>query len=90
MPPSETPNTVARDEPAASITARMSSIRSSIVGGLEAGSDMPVPRLSNTINRENDASRVKNRARFGSSHATSTCDTKPGAITRSVGPSPST
>ena len=51
---------------------------------------MPVPRLSNTINRENEASRVKKRARFGSSHATSTCDTKPGAITRSVGPSPST
>ena len=90
MPPSETPNTVARDEPAASITARMSSIRSSIVGGLVAGSDMPVPRLSNTINRENDARRVKKRARLGSSHATSTCETKPGTRTRSVGPSPST
>ena len=72
MPPSEMPKIAARAEPTASITAPMSSIRSSIDGGLATGSDIPVPRLSNTINRENDASRVRNRASRGSSHATST------------------
>ena len=39
---------------------------------------MPVPRLSNTISRENEASRVRNRASRGSSQATSTWETKPG------------
>ena len=51
---------------------------------------MPVPRLSNTISRENDASRVRNRASRGSSHATSTWETNPGTRTRSIGPSPTT
>jgi hypothetical protein len=41
------------------MTARMSFIRSSIDGGSATGSDIPVPRLSNTINRENDASRLR-------------------------------
>ena len=49
VPPSDMPNSVPRREPTASITARMSSIRSSIDGGLSTGSDMPVPRLSNMI-----------------------------------------
>ena len=72
------------------MTARMSSIRSSIVGTLVVGSDMPVPRLSKTINREKDARRIKKWARFGSSQATSTCETNPGTRTRSKGASPST
>ena len=71
MPPSDIPNRVPRREPAASITARMSSIRWSIDGGLTTGSDMPVPRLSNTISRENDASRPRKWASRGSSQATS-------------------
>ena len=55
-PPSESPTSAARSEPAASITARTSSIRSSRVGpGI--GSESPVPRLSKRISRENEASR---------------------------------
>ena len=84
------PSTAARSDPTASMTAPMSSIRSSIDGGPATGSDIPVPRLSKMINRENDASRVRKRASVGSSQATSTCETKPGTRTRSTGPSPST
>ena len=84
------PNIAARAEPTASMTAPMSSIRSSIDGGLATGSDMPVPRLSNTISRENDASRVEKPGKAGSSHATSTWETKPGTRTRSIAPSPMT
>jgi hypothetical protein len=90
VPPSETPKMAARCEPTASITARMSSIRSCIVGALVAGSDMPVPRLSKTISRANDARRVRRWARFGSSQASSTWETNPGTSTRSIGASPST
>ena len=60
--PSKTPSRAARSEPAASSTARMSSIRSSGGGMPSTGSDMPVPRLSNTIRREKDASRRRKRA----------------------------
>ncbi len=47
----------ADSEPMASITARMSSIRSS--SGVAPGtrSDMPIPRLSNRISRLNSARR---------------------------------
>lgn len=54
------PSRTARWEPAASMTARMSSIRSLKVGGFGTGSDRPVPRLSNRIRRLNDVSRFKN------------------------------
>src|SRR5438876_221600 len=54
LPPSEAPKMAARSEPTASITARTSSIRCSSVGSWSAGtgSDIPVPRLSNRITRE--------------------------------------
>lgn len=89
-PPSDEPNSAARSEPAASITARTSSIRSSRVAASVTRSDKPVPRLSNKINRENDASRRKNRANGGHYHATSKFDTGEGENTRSNGPSPTT
>ena len=80
LPPSEAPNTVARSEPTASITALTSSIRCSSVGSSRSGtgSDIPVPRLSKRMSREKEASRSKQWARLGSSHASSTCDTQPG------------
>ncbi len=80
FPPSEAPNTTARSEPAASSTARRSSIRCSSDGSafVGTGSDMPVPRLSNRISRENAASRWKPAERSGSSQASSTCETQPG------------
>src|SRR5215469_7429752 len=48
---SEAPNTAARSDPAASITARISSLRSSSVGTPATRSDRPVPRLSNRSTR---------------------------------------
>ena len=80
FPPSECPSSAARSDPAASITARTSSIRSSSVGRRSSGtgSERPVPRLSKTIRRANDASRRRNRAYEGSSHITSTFETHPG------------
>ena len=64
FPPSEKPNTAARSDSAASITARTSSIRSSSVGSEDSatGSDSPVPRLSNRISLEKLARRRKNRS----------------------------
>ena len=50
------PIRAARDEPTASITARMSSIRASRVGAPTTRSDIPVPRLSKMMRRENEAS----------------------------------
>ena len=65
-------------------------MRSSSAGVSETGtrSDSPVPRLSNTISRVNDARREKNDAMASCSHCSSTFDTKPGMNTRSVGPPP--
>ena len=62
------------------MTARTSSIRCSSVGGsvVGTGSDIPVPRLSKRISRENDINRSKPRARSGSSQASSTCEIQPG------------
>ena len=52
---------------------------------------MPVPRLSNRINRANELRRSMNEAASGMSQKCSTCDTVPGACTRSTGlPSPVT
>ena len=53
-------------------------------------SDIPVPRLSKTISRENDASRSRNRACSGLYHASSTSETQGGAHTSSRDPSPTT
>jgi hypothetical protein len=54
------------------------------------GSEAPVPRRSNMISRENEASVRKNRAIPGSSQAMSRWPKLPVVITRSGGPSPST
>ena len=89
-PPSEIPNSVACSDPAASITARTSSIRCSSVGRVATGSESPVPRLSSRIKRQKDVSRRRNLANDGSSQAFSTCETQPGTRTRSNGPSPTT
>ncbi len=52
--PSEIPTTAARSHSLASITARRSSIRSSVDGISLTRSDRPVPRLSNKVTRAND------------------------------------
>ena len=52
-------------------------------------SDIPVPRRSNTISRENDAIRSKKRAKSGTSHI-SMFDRNDGTSTTSSGPSPTT
>jgi len=49
--PSEKPARVARFDPAASITTRMSSIRSSSEGAPVIRSDRPWPRLSKVMTR---------------------------------------
>ncbi len=69
--PSETPTVAARSLPTASITTRMSSMRSSSVGRRSAGSrsDSPVPRLSHMITRPKVASRSSQRAWAGCSSA---------------------
>ena len=54
-----------------------SSMRCSRVGRCVTGSDSPVPRWSNRISRENEASRLKNRANDGSFQKYSRCDTHP-------------
>src|SRR5437773_4995291 len=55
--PSEAPNRLARSMPTASITARISSARSSSVAILTGRSDSPVPRLSNRIRRQKRLNR---------------------------------
>ena len=45
----------------------------------EVRSDMPVPRLSKGIRRQNEAETLKKRARARDDHTASTFDTKPGA-----------
>ncbi len=58
-PPSETPNSAGYSTSAASSTARRSSMRSSIGGTWDTGSDSPVPRLSQTISRDMSAESVR-------------------------------
>jgi hypothetical protein len=89
-PPSETPTTAARSDPAASSTERSSSARSSSVRGCATGSDRPVPPRSIRISRLNEASRPSIAAKWGSSQTCSTCDTQPGTSTMSSAPSPTT
>ena len=57
---SESPKERGSPLPAASITARTSSVRVSRFGAPLAGSDMPVPRLSKRISRENGPRVVMN------------------------------
>src|SRR5215211_5622233 len=59
------PNRAARSLPAASITARTSSIPSSRVATPLTLSERPVPRLSNRISRLKELKREKKRARAG-------------------------
>ena len=61
VPASAHPNRTAESIPKASITARMSSIRSSSVATLGIRSDIPVPRLSNVTTRLNVPSRSRKR-----------------------------
>ena len=80
----------ARSDPAASMTARMSSMRTSAEAKSATRSESPVPRLSNRISRENVASLAKNSP-GGPSHAySSAVKTEPSTNTRSKGPSPTT
>ena len=92
LPPSEAPKTAARSEPAASRTSRISSMRCSSVGRRSLGtlSERPVPRLSNRIKREKDASLRRKRAYSGTSQLSSTFEIQPGTQIRSNGPSPTT
>jgi len=90
-PPSDTPTTAARSEPAASITARTSSIRFSMSAIPATRSDTPVPRLSKTIRRQKDAIRSrKARCTPPGSKARSTFEIPGGIQTTSNGPSPTT
>ena len=59
-PPSETPSSAARSDPAASMTALTSSIRSSSVP-ICTRSERPMPRLSKRISRAKDARRSQKR-----------------------------
>ncbi len=59
-------------------------------GAPRTGSDIPVPRRSNVIRRENDARRRNIRATDGSSHTCSTAQIHVGTQRRSTGPSPIT
>ena len=65
-------------------------MRVSRLGAPLTGSDMPVPRLSNLISRENDPRPLMKSPMPGSLHCNSTCVTKPGTKMTSNGPSPAT
>ena len=89
-PPSDTPQSAARSDPTASMTARTSSMRCSSVGMALTRSESPVPRLSKRMSRANEAMRSICGPMNGISQATSTWETNPGTITMSSGPSPTT
>jgi hypothetical protein len=82
------PSSAARSTPAASITARTSSIRVSRSGGLANRSDIPVPRLSKTNTRIWRDSRFIKRAYLGCSQYTSKCEIQPWMTTSVIRPSP--
>ena len=65
-------------------------MRCSSVGIPTVRSDRPVPRLSNLAIRANEPTRRSIELVNGMSHASSTCETNPGTITTSSGPSPVT
>jgi hypothetical protein len=78
-----------RVEPTAPSTAFTSRIRSSNDSwSADTGSDRPVPRLSNQINRLKDAILRNDCASAGSSHWCSQWEVKPATNTRSGGPAP--
>jgi hypothetical protein len=87
-PPSSVPAIAALSDPAASMTARTSSIWSSSVGAPKSGSERPEPRRSNVITRANPVSRAITRSSEGSAQRYSTWEIHGGIQTRSVGPSP--
>src|SRR5829696_62934 len=60
-PPSETPKIAARSLPAASMTARTSSMRSSRVGALTARSERPVPLVEHDHAAERPEARQEMR-----------------------------
>jgi hypothetical protein len=78
VPPSENPNSDARSTPAASSTARMSSIRSFNDIAPMTGSDIPAPRLSKRMHLVNRASASWMRRGSPFSISSSRCDTQPG------------
>src|SRR5258708_2146297 len=86
-PPSDQPYMAARSEPAASITARTSPIRSSIVCSATR-SESPCPRLSKTITLAKAVSLFRRCSWLGTSHSNSTCERVPGISTMSRGPWP--
>src|SRR6266850_615785 len=86
-PPSDQPYMAARSEPAASITARTSPIRSSIVCSATR-SESPCPRLSKTITLAKALSLFRRCSWLGTSHSNSTCERVPGISTMSRGPWP--
>ena len=88
VPASAHPNSTTRSNPAASMTARMSSMRSSSVATSLIRSDIPVPRLSNTATRLNRPSPSRNRANSGRSHMASTWEIHPGTHTSRCSPAP--
>ena len=87
-PPSEAPISTAWREPAASMTARTSSILVSRLGMSLTRSESPEPCLSNTISREKALRRLKRWVSPGSSHWTSRLEMNPWTNTTSIGPSP--
>jgi hypothetical protein len=92
IPPSPAPRIAARSDPAASMTARTSSIHSSR-GGSEprgAGSDRPMPYLSKVMKRLKELKRRKNRAGDGMSGLPSRWKNHSETNTRSISPSPRT
>src|SRR3954447_2619510 len=88
--PSEIPMSTARSKPAASITARTSSMRSSSVGASATGSESPYPRRSNAITRAKFDMPWNIRAAGSCSHIISTWLMKPLTKTTSRSPSPNT
>jgi len=65
-------------------------MRCSSVKICELRSDMPVPRLSKRMTRQNEARRRKNALWSGDAQAASTFETKPGTNSKSSEPSPKT
>jgi hypothetical protein len=82
------PSRAARSTPAASMTARTSSIRVSKSGACAMRSDIPVPRLSKCKTRKLRESRRMNRANRGCSQYTSKWEIQPWMTTKVTGPSP--
>jgi hypothetical protein len=70
-PPSEAPRRAARSDPTLSMTEVRSSICCSMMGISTDRSELPVPRLSKRIRRENEARRLRKRAQEGSSQKSS-------------------